>query len=200
LEETIVLGGMTLRLVDTAGLRETGDQVEQVGVERTRALLKEADLVLLLIDGSRGPDPEDEKLAQSLPREKLLVIGNKVDVCGEHPAWKKQWEEAGYAPIMLSAKRGTHLDRLEEAIIRSLNRGQAEAHQGGLVPNLRQKQGLEQGARALEALLVDLRAGVPYDLLAVHVDAACTAFMELTGEITSDEVLNAIFKDFCIGK
>ncbi|GAU08654.1 tRNA uridine-5-carboxymethylaminomethyl(34) synthesis GTPase MnmE [Desulfoplanes formicivorans] len=200
LEETIVLGGMTIRLVDTAGLRETRDQVEQVGVERTRALLQEADLVLLLIDGSRGPDQEDESLARSLPREKLVVVGNKVDVCGEEPGWKRTWEEAGYAPLMLSARQGTHLDRLEAVIIQCLTRGQAEADQGGLVPNLRQKQGLEQGAKALEALLDDLKAGVPYDLLAVHVDAACTAFMELTGEITSDEVLNAIFKDFCIGK
>ena len=200
LEETIVLGGMTIRLVDTAGLRETGDRVEQVGVERTRALLSEADLVLLLIDGEKGPDREDEALARSLAEEKLVVVGNKQDVCGEEPAWKRAWEDAGHALIMLSAKQGTNLDRLETTIIQRIIREQAEPDQGGLVPNLRQKKGLEQGAEALEALLEDLEAGIPYDLLAVHLDAACAAFMELTGEITPDEVLNAIFDDFCIGK
>ena len=200
LEETIVLGGMTIRLVDTAGLRETGDRVEQVGVERTRALLGEADLVLLLIDGEKGPDREDEVLARSLAEEKLVVVGNKMDVCGEEPGWKRAWEDAGRALIMLSAKRGTNLDRLETTIIQRIIREQAEPDQGGLVPNLRQKKGLEQGAEALEALLEDLEAGIPYDLLAVHLDAACAAFMELTGEITPDEVLNAIFDDFCIGK
>ncbi|WP_462324399.1 tRNA uridine-5-carboxymethylaminomethyl(34) synthesis GTPase MnmE [Desulfoplanes sp.] len=200
LEETIVLGGMTVRLVDTAGLRESGDRVERVGMERTRALVEGADLVLLLIDGGKGPDEEDRGLVRILPREKLIVVGNKMDVCGEEPAWKKKWEEAGHPLIMLSAKQGTHLDRLEETIVHRITKEQPEPDQGGLVPNLRQKKGLEKGGGALEVLLQDLEAGIPYDLLAVHLDAACAAFMELTGEITPDEVLNAIFDDFCIGK
>jgi tRNA modification GTPase len=200
LEETIVLGGMSVRLVDTAGLRETVDQVEQVGVRRTRSLLSEADLVLLLIDGDRGADSEDVALARSLERDRLLVVGNKMDVCGEEPGWKREWEEAGYAVVMISAKQGTRLDRLERTIVRQITGDQAEPDPGGLVPNLRQKRGLEKGAQALTRLLDDLEAGIPYDLLAVHLDAACAAYMELTGEITPDEVLNAIFDDFCIGK
>jgi tRNA modification GTPase len=200
LEETIVLGGMSVRLVDTAGLRESGDQVEQAGVQRTRSLLREADLVLLLIDGDTGSDPEDVLLAGNLEKEKLVVVGNKMDLCGEEPDWKKDWEAAGYAVLMISAKQGTRLDELEKIIVRRITKDQAEADPGGLVPNLRQKKGLEKGGTALEDLITDLEAGIPYDLLSVHLDAACTAFMELTGEITPDEVLNAIFDDFCIGK
>ncbi|MDD4648911.1 MAG: tRNA uridine-5-carboxymethylaminomethyl(34) synthesis GTPase MnmE [Desulfoplanes sp.] len=200
LEETVVLGGMAVRLVDTAGLRETRDQVEQVGVQRTRELMSQADLVLLLIDSCAGPDSEDERLAGGLDQGKLIVIGNKMDLCGTEPAWKQQWEDSGREVLMLSAKQGTCLDRLETLIVRRILGDQAEPDQGALVPNLRQKKGLEKGARELELLIDDLQAQIPYDLVAVHLDAACAAFMELTGEITSESVLNAIFDDFCIGK
>ncbi len=200
LEENLVVGGMTIRLVDTAGLRPTDDQIEQAGVERARSLLQEADLVLLVIDADKGPDQEDDILAQTLPQDKLLVLGNKMDLCGEEPQWTRAWQDQGRDLIMLSSKQGTRLDHLEQAIVRQITHEQAAPDPGGLVPNLRQQQGLEQGARALEALLQDLRAGIPYDVLAVHLDTACTAFMELTGEITPQEVFNAIFDNFCIGK
>ncbi|MDD2220148.1 MAG: tRNA uridine-5-carboxymethylaminomethyl(34) synthesis GTPase MnmE, partial [Desulfoplanes sp.] len=131
---------------------------------------------------------------------KLIVIGNKMDLCGTEPAWKQQWEDTGREVLMLSAKQCTCLDRLETLIVRRILGDQAEPDQGALVPNLRQKKGLEKGARELELLIDDLQAQIPYDLVAVHLDAACAAFMELTGEITSESVLNAIFDDFCIGK
>ena len=200
LEETVMLGSMAVRLVDTAGLRETRDQVEQAGIERSRNLMAEADLVLLVIDSCAGPDSEDTRLARELDRGKLLVLGNKMDLCGEEPAWKQEWVEQGHEVLMLSAKQGTCLDRLESLIVAHILGDRGEPDQGALVPNLRQKKDLEKGARALEELLDDLGTGIPYDLLAVHLDAACAAFMELTGEITSDEVLNGIFEDFCIGK
>lgn len=200
LEETVMLGGMAVRLVDTAGLRETRDQVEQVGVLRTRSLMSEADLVLLLIDSCVGPDEEDELLARGVEQGRLLVIGNKMDLCTQEPAWKEEWIAKGYEVLMLSAKQGTALDRLESLIVCHILGDQSEPDQGALVPNLRQKKGLEKGACELEQLIEDLQAQIPYDLVAVHLDAACAAFMELTGEITSNEVLNAIFGDFCIGK
>lgn len=199
LEEGISLDGLPVRLVDTAGLRETADKVEQAGVLRSRELLDQADVILLVVDRTRGMTGEDARLLDQYGPDKLLVVENKVDLPGDEC---DLFEGPGpvHTHVRISAMTGQGLDRLTD-MVRAMAVGtRGEPGTGDLVPNLRQKQGLERAAGELSALLAELGLEMPYDLLSVRLDGACAFLSELTGEITSDEILNGIFDSFCVGK
>lgn len=199
LEEHLTFDGLPIRLVDTAGLRETGDIVEQEGVRLSRDLSSQADLVLLVVDGTRGLGQHERELITSVGAEKILLVWNKVDLAGD----AKDLDTAGCDVIQISAKHGDGLDVLANAIRTNIltRHGDAkEPEAGDLVPNLRQSHALEQAVTELEGLLEDLAMHVPYDLLGVRLETACSILSEITGETTPNEILNKIFESFCIGK
>ena len=199
LEEAVSLDGLPVRLVDTAGLRETEDKVEQVGVLRSRELLDQADVILLVVDRTRGLVDEDARLLEQYGADKLMVVENKADLPGD-VLDLSEGPGSVHEHVRISAMTGQGLDMLIGSI-RAMSVGsRKEPGAGDLVPNLRQKQGLERAAGELEALLEELWLELPYDLLSVRLDAACAYLSELTGEITSDEILNGIFDTFCVGK
>ena len=197
LEESVQLDGLPVRLVDTAGLRASRDSVELLGIERSRELMGQADLVLLVVDAELGPGAEDLDLAREA--DNLLVVANKMDLLAGKPQWfgESPWTEKQICP--LSAKHGQGLSDLLVAIRRTVAAaGAPEA--GALVPNLRQYTALARATQELEHLLDELAAGLPYDILSIRLDTACAILGEITGEITSEEILRAVFDGFCIGK
>ncbi|HKK32164.1 MAG TPA: tRNA uridine-5-carboxymethylaminomethyl(34) synthesis GTPase MnmE [Desulfomicrobiaceae bacterium] len=199
LEEAVSLDGLPVRLVDTAGLRETADKVEQAGVLRSRELLDQADVILLVVDRTRGMADEDVRLLKQYGPDKLVVVENKVDLPGD--AFDLlEGPRPVHTHVCISAMTGQGLDLLTDTVRTMAVGTRAEPGTGDLVPNLRQKQGLERAAGELSALLAELGLEMPYDLLSVRLDAACAFLSELTGEITSDEILNGIFDSFCVGK
>jgi len=197
LEESVQIDGLPVRLVDTAGLRAALDSVELMGIERSRELLTRADLVLLVIDSELGPGAEDLDLAAGI--KNLLVVANKMDLVTGEPLWigESPWKDKEIC--RLCAKHGQGIAGLLEEIRRMVaSAGAPES--GTLVPNLRQHAALVRAAEELGLLLDELDAGLPYDILSVRLDTACAILAEITGEITSEEVLRAVFDGFCIGK
>ena len=197
LEESVQIDGLPVRLVDTAGLRTSLDSVELMGIERSREFLGRAELVLLVIDSELGPGAEDLDLA--LNTDNLLVVANKMDLVIGEPAWlgENPWNERAVCP--LSAKHGQGVPDLLAAIRRTVAAtGAPEA--GALVPNLRQHTALVRAGEELAQMLNELADGLPYDILSVRLDTACAILAEITGEISSQEVLDAVFEGFCIGK
>ncbi|MFO8033462.1 MAG: tRNA uridine-5-carboxymethylaminomethyl(34) synthesis GTPase MnmE [Desulfohalobiaceae bacterium] len=200
LEESMNLQGLPVRLVDTAGLRSTGDQVELAGLEQGRRLVQEADLVCLVLDCSQGVDQETQSLAQELPEKKLLAVLNKMDL-GQGLLECADWCNAnGLDQVQISAKTGANLSSLTQKIREKIVGRQAEPGPGELVPNLRQKENLLQAKQELQELASGLKQQIPFDLLQLHLDAACQSLAEITGEITSEDILQRIFSNFCIGK
>ncbi|MBU4525453.1 MAG: tRNA uridine-5-carboxymethylaminomethyl(34) synthesis GTPase MnmE [Desulfomicrobium sp.] len=197
LEESVQIDGLPVRLVDTAGLRAALDSVELMGIERSRELLARADLVLLVIDSELGPGAEDLDLTAGT--DKLLVVANKTDLLTGEPAWldESPWREKEVC--RLSAKHGQGVSALMTAIRRMVTDTGAP-EEGALVPNLRQHTALTRAAAELDFMLEELAASLPYDILSVRLDTACAILAEITGEITSEEVLNSVFDGFCIGK
>jgi tRNA modification GTPase len=200
LEEGINLQGLPVRLVDTAGLRSTGDQVELAGLEQGRRLVQEADLVCLVLDCSQGVDSEVQALVRELPEKKLLAVLNKMDLeqglleCAD-------WCSAnGLDQVQVSAKTGENLQMLIQKLREKIVGRQAEPGPGELVPNLRQKENLFQAQQELQELAEGLKQQIPFDLLQLHLDTACQSLAEITGEITSEDILQRIFSSFCIGK
>ncbi|WP_147822142.1 tRNA uridine-5-carboxymethylaminomethyl(34) synthesis GTPase MnmE [Salidesulfovibrio onnuriiensis] len=200
LEESLNLGGLTVRLADTAGLRSTGDSIEEAGIEKGRELMEQADLILYVVDNSETIAEENMDAATQLDPAKTIAVMNKMDVIGaEPPPWKifKRWM---FEIVKVSAKSGKNLDKLAGRMRERLLEGAGQPDPDELVPNARQAQVLKRAAQELEAMEADATAGVPYDLLGVRLETACNVLAGITGRITSEEVLDSIFDNFCIGK
>lgn len=197
LEEQLSFEGLPVRLVDTAGLRETGDIVEQEGVRISRDLASQADLVLLVVDARTGVGHAEEELVASVGADRVMVVLNKTDLVEALPVVPQ-----GCAYVAVSAKKGEGLDTLvgmARAHVLSRREG-GEPESGDLVPNLRQSRALRDAQDELEHLQQDIRLQLPYDILGVRLEAACAILSEITGETTPDDILNKIFESFCIGK
>ncbi len=200
IEEYVKLRGVPLRIIDTAGIRETEDIVEKLGVERSRQMLEEADLVLVLLDTSRPLSTEDKEVLTLLGAQKSLVLLNKSDL---PPLWGEE-EIRTLAPgqqvLRISLAAASGLEELEEAIVQQVYCGAASQGEGLLAVNVRQEALLQQAVRHLQEVGVAAAAGMPLDCLSIDLRAAWTLLGEITGDTVGEDMITEIFSRFCIGK
>ncbi len=200
IEEYLDIKGIPARIIDTAGIREGADNIEEIGIERARRKLKSADLVLLLTDVAAGVTPGDRDLFKLAMDKKTLVLLNKIDLCPDfnQGEWQTAFPEASLIPV--SAKTLEGLPGLEQKIFNAVCGGPGWDPGHGCVPNVRQRAAL---ARTLEAALTlrdGLDAGLPPDLLAIDLQDGLDFLGQIVGETTTEDILDKIFGQFCIGK
>jgi tRNA modification GTPase len=200
LEEGLNLDGLPARLADTAGLRESQDEVERAGMDQGREVVLRADLVCLVFDRSLPPDPELKELAELLGPARVLGVANKADLPEAGDSTRAWLEQRGFECVSISVKTGTGLEELPARIRRRLAGRSPEPGEGELVPNLRQQQHLAEALRELPDPQEAASPELEPDLLDFHLRAAAERLSEITGEITSEDVLENIFSRFCIGK
>ncbi|HNP79038.1 MAG TPA: tRNA uridine-5-carboxymethylaminomethyl(34) synthesis GTPase MnmE [Cyclobacteriaceae bacterium] len=197
IEDEIVLGGINFRFIDTAGLRDTTDTIEAIGVGRTREQLRKAALVLYLVDlaNTQPSDVANELASLSELTVPVIRIGNKVDQAD--PALVAELKKQGF--VCISATQKTNLAELEEAILSKFHLDQVK--QGDvIITNLRHYDNLSQTYEALARVLQGMDNGVTGDFLAMDVRQALHFLGLITGEISTDDLLENIFSRFCIGK
>lgn len=197
LEEVLNIRGIPVRLLDTAGIRETVDPIEQEGVRRSRTAREQADLLLIVLDGSEPLTDEDRTLlreAGSNPDQRRLVVMNKSDLPGRADA------PPGHKAVRISAKTGDGLDDLRDQVRSLLLSPDFEARETVLVTHLRHQAALRRSLEALSATLVSVESGAAGELVAVDLRAAIDALGEITGAVSTDDILDRIFREFCIGK
>ena len=197
LEERVRLGGVLLRLVDTAGLRQSDDPVERLGVERSRSAVERARLVLLVLDGGQALTAEDEEAiaaAQAAPN--LICVVNKSDLA---PALNEDALRARFPKICtVSAVTGDGLEELEQAIADCFPAGVDEA--GSLLTNARQAEAASRARTSVASALEGLDSGMTPDALLTDAEEAMTALGELTGRSVREDITDRIFSRFCVGK
>lgn len=216
LEEQLDLSGLLVRLVDTAGLRDSLsgaeandldkpgiDPVEAAGQELARDFMARAEAVLYVLDASKPLRLLDREALTRLDARRALVVLNKCDLPGANDALHETLatvDGLGLASARISAKTGSGLEELCDIMRQRLTDDQREPDPDEIAPNARQAQALTLAHGELLSLADETEAALPYDILGLRLDAACRALSELTGDIAPDEVLNAIFSRFCIGK
>ena len=199
LEEAAEIGGLMLRLVDTAGIRRTEDVVERAGIERARRAMARADLVLLVLDGSAPLTPDDESLLAEVPHAATLVALNKRDrFAGALPGWLARLE--GLDWLALSALTGAGLPELEARIRHWALSDERPLLEDALLTNLRQEGAARRAHEAVQGALQALAQGLGEELLAVDLERVLLALGDIVGATTPDDLLNRIFAEFCIGK
>ncbi|MFW5899854.1 MAG: tRNA uridine-5-carboxymethylaminomethyl(34) synthesis GTPase MnmE, partial [Desulfovermiculus sp.] len=200
LEEGINLNGLPIRLVDTAGLRQTQDEVERAGLEQGEDLMLRADLVCLVFDHSQELDQEVREAALRLGPDKVLAVANKQDLPQARDRPEDWLARQGFAWIGVSASTGLGMDSLVQAI-RDRIVGRAPEPSGHeLVPNLRQRDLLDRVMKSLDEASQALDSGMPADVILVPVQDAVSGLGEITGEVSTEDILERIFSKFCIGK
>jgi len=205
-EEKAVCGGVLLRLIDTAGLRETDDVVERLGVERSRRAIESADLLLALVDSSRNPTWEDlETLAAAGGSGKpWLLISTKCDLLPEQTPPLLDWvaTREGYRPpermLALSSLTGAGFDALESAVAALFPTSPTGG--GTLLTNARQADAVSRARASVRAALDALRGGMTPDVVLTEAEAASAALGELTGRTAREDMVSRIFERFCVGK
>jgi tRNA modification GTPase len=200
IEEYVNVRGVPLRLVDTAGIRETEDIVEKIGVERSRKVLKEADLILLVLNYNDKLTFEDEKLFQAIEGMDVIVIVNKTDLpCRIDIEKVKTW--VGSQPIITtSLLRDEGLDLLEEAISTLFFAGNIETGDLTYVSNARHISLLHQAKNAIEDAIIGVTSDVPIDIVQIDLTRTWEILGEIIGESVQDSLLNQLFSQFCLGK
>lgn len=199
LEELIQLKGVALRLIDTAGIRQTEDVVEKIGVEKAWKSAQDADLILYVADSSVPLDENDELLISTLPKEKLLVLLNKTDLPGTVTKERLK-EKTGKDAILISAKQETGIEQLTDAIEQLFYQGVIDQKEEVFVTNLRQKQLLMEAKESLEQVKVSLELSMPEDFYSIDLMNAYRVLGEIIGEAVDDDLVNTIFQKFCMGK
>ena len=201
IEEYLNIKGMPVRIIDTAGIREDAEAVEEIGILRARQKLEQADLVLLLVDASVGPTDEDHRLYESMKERPLLLVVNKIDIAFDLDLSTYKDFFPGPAIAAVSAKTRKGLGDLETAIFNSVTAGSLTWDPGHTcVPNVRHAASLKKAYDSSKKVLDGLEIDLPPDLLAIELQAALDYLGDIVGQTTTEDVLDKIFSEFCIGK
>lgn len=205
IEENLNIDGILFRVVDTAGLRDTSDPVESEGVNRTLQQLKQADMALVIIDLCADMTNADVQYFEAILKEmktrevRPLIVFNKIDIAG-----RREVENSGtllhYPFIKLSAKTGEGVDILKRQMVELVTDGKIYQEASMLVTNVRHRDALVRAMKSLELALMSLRENASGEFVSVDLRAALDALGEITGEVTTEDILNNIFSHFCIGK
>ncbi|MDE6168611.1 MAG: tRNA uridine-5-carboxymethylaminomethyl(34) synthesis GTPase MnmE [Acetatifactor sp.] len=213
LQETINLHGITLHITDTAGIRNTEDTVEKIGVEKARKYAKEADLILYVVDGSADLDENDMEIISTVKEKNMIVLLNKADL--NHVITENQLKEVlngilendadhdkchKYMIISTSMKDGTGIEEFEECVRNIFFHGQIKVNQQLVITNVRHKEALSEAFSSLELVRKSIEAGMPEDFYSIDLMNAYSSLGRIIGEEVDDDLVEEIFSKFCMGK
>jgi len=196
-ESQLVVGGIPVQVLDTAGIRETQDQVEQIGVERSRRTAQGADLVLLTIDASTGWTIADQAIYQQVQHRPLILVINKTDLA---PAENVTFPHTIQRVVTAAAAHNQGIDHLEKAILEAVHTGNLKAADLDLAINQRQAAALTRAKTSLQQVQQTIAQQLPWDFWTIDLRGAIQALGEITGEEVTESILDRIFSRFCIGK
>lgn len=198
IEECLDINGLPVRIIDTAGIRSSGEAVESEGIRRSLEALEQADFVIAMLDGSEALHDGDLAILEKIKEKNAVIAINKSDLPvlinseGCLPEGKRH--------IRISARRGEGLEELKSIIFRSTLKDWKEDREGIIVTNIRHKLALDRASSSLSGAIEVLKSDHPLEIFAVELRDALDSIGEITGAVATEDILNRIFSDFCIGK
>lgn len=200
IEEYINVGGVPLKVIDTAGIRETEDLVEKIGVEKTHEVIDKSDLVILVLDNSEILNENDIDIIEKVKNRKCIVVINKIDLKGKLDEDRVREMLPSTEIIKISAKDEIDLDKVENTIHDMFFGGHLEIKEETLITNIRHKNLLENAQNSLKQAMIGVAANLPVDCITIDLKNALELLAKITGEVASDDIINEIFSQFCLGK
>ena len=203
--ETVAIGGIPVKLVDTAGIRRALDEAESIGIRKSMEALADADLVLLVIDASQPATSEDRELASQVAERTAILVENKSDISSQLPVPSSQLPsprslDSELPRVRTSALTGAGIAELREAILREVGGEASAMPESGFLTNVRHQGLVGNAVVALDAAQTAVRNHVPHEMLLLDLYSALKFLDEITGATTTEDILGVIFSTFCIGK
>ena len=199
LEENININGISLNIVDTAGIRETEDIVEKIGVNKARDIAKDADLVVYVVDGSTSLDSNDEKILEIIKDKKSIILLNTMDL--ERKTTKEMVALKTESPIVeISAKNETGIEDFENVLKDMFFNGNLTFNDEIYITNIRHKIAIKEALESLKMVKQSIDDNMPEDFYSIDLMNAYEILGSIIGEFVSDDLVDTIFSDFCMGK
>ena len=199
LEENIQINGISLNIIDTAGIRDTEDIVEKIGVDKAKDYAKDADLVIYVVDASRALDENDEQILEMIREKQALILLNKSDL--DTIITKELLQKYTEKPMIeISAKQEHGIEKVEHALKEMFFEGKVSFNDEVYITNIRQKTALQNAYDSLEKVIGSIENNMPEDFYSIDLMDAYEALGSITGETIGEDLVNEIFSKFCMGK
>jgi tRNA modification GTPase len=193
--ETVALGGIPVKLIDTAGIRQSHDEAESIGIRKSYEALSEADLVLVVLDSTQPLSSEDIELIVACRSRRAVAIANKMDLDGARPVAVE-----GVSVFLTSALTGEGIDQVRQEILSQISGHKGPEQETGFLTNVRHQRLVEESIASLDAARLAVERKIPHEMIMLDLYGALRPLDAITGETTTDDILNLIFSSFCIGK
>ncbi len=195
IEEMIQIEGIPLKIIDTAGIRDTADEIESIGVDKAKKIANEADLIIAIFDASKEISKEDKYILEIIKNKKSIIVLNKIDLGKKI---KLPIKINNIVEISIKTKQG--IDELYKNIIELFNIGEIESDQSIIITNIRHKNKITNSIEALKKAISGIEEKLPVDIISINIIQCLNELGEITGDNVSEDIINKIFSKFCLGK
>ena len=200
IEEFVNIKGVSLNLIDTAGIRKTQDKIEEIGVKRALKLSEEADLIIAIFDASMPLDKEDFDILNIIKNKKAIILLNKIDLDDMKLEENAQLKNASTNILKISAKNGEGINNLYELIYNMFGNKEITMNDGVIITNIRHKNQIDKAIKSVNAALKSSEQNFPIDIVSIPIKQILYDLSIITGEDVSEDIINEIFSKFCLGK
>lgn len=200
IEEYVTIEGITLKLIDTAGIRETNDEIEKIGVEKSKKLINEAELVIAIFDGTKDLSEEDYEILNLIESKNAIILLNKMDIKDFELDKNYAIKKSGKETIKISARNGDNIDILYKAIANMYKINDIELDDGEIVTNIRHKNQIDESLKSIEKARKTVYNSMPVDIIEIYLKQILSDLGKITGDDISEDIINEIFSKFCLGK
>lgn len=200
IEEFVNIEGVPLKIIDTAGIRETEDKIEKIGVEKSLALINDADLIIALFDNSKELDNEDFRILKMIENKKSIILLNKCDLSPENEKTINYMSKFNKPLIKASMRSKKGLDELYKTISTMFNNNEIEMNDGVIITNLRHKTQINKAIESVKKAKEAINENMPIDVISICIKDVLEELGEITGENVTEDIINNIFTKFCLGK
>lgn len=200
IEEFVNIQGISLKLIDTAGIRKTDDKIEEIGVKRALKLSEEADLIIAIFDGSKDLTKDDLEILNLIKNKKAIILLNKKDL-GDKLLEENEYLKNNFDNIIkISAKTGEGIEDLYNRIVELFKTSEIKMNDGIIITNIRHKNQIDKAIKSVNNAIESNNAGLPIDIVSIPIKQILADLSAITGEDVSEDIINEIFSKFCLGK
>ena len=200
IEEFITIEGVPLKIIDTAGIRDTKDYVEKIGVEKSISLIKEADLIIAIFDNSKRLDDEDYKILDLIKNKRCIILLNKCDLSDENNETISYMSKTNKMVIKASMKTKEGLDELYQTISNLFKNNELDFNDEIIVTNIRHKNLIHKAIENIIGTTSRIEQNISIDIISIYIKEILENLGEITGDNVSEDIINKIFSKFCLGK
>ena len=200
IEEFVNVNGISLKLIDTAGIRKTNDKIEEIGVKRALKISEEADLIIAIFDGSKDFDDEDREILKIINNKNAIILLNKKDIGDAKLEEKEELQTFHDRIIKISAKENDGIEKIFDKISEMFKSKEINMNDGIIITNIRHKNQIDKAIKSVNEAITSNVAGYPIDIVSIPIKQILNDLAVITGEDVSEDIINEIFSKFCLGK